>query len=100
MTVSYVMDRHVEGGWISPVTQADVAVGKTVVETPYGFGVIESVTPGFGLVKVLLLERDFSSVKQNASVSLPWDRIRVLPETIAPPSDICMESRAKRALEE
>jgi hypothetical protein len=97
MTLSYVLNSHSEGLPRPPLFQGDATVGKTIVETPYGYGVIESVNPCFGLVKVAFLDKDFSSIRTDSSVSLPWERIRILPETMP---DISREIRNKRPCED
>lgn len=83
MTVleSYILDSYVEGKGPDPVSQEDFP-GKTLVQTPYGFGIIDSTTAI--CVKILLLNGDMRSVNPSASVSLPWDRVRVLPDTTGP----------------
>jgi len=54
-------------------------MSATLVETPYGFGYIESDIGQYQLVRVILLSStDFSNT--TGSISLPWDRVRVLPE--------------------
>ena len=74
---SYVLNRWRLGEIESPRSpefQCDVDTDKLVVETPYGFGVVEKSENQFQLVRVNFLP------PSSGSVSLPWDRIRVLPE--------------------
>jgi hypothetical protein len=70
---SYVLKRwNVDATTSSPQYQGDCGCDKMIVETPYGFGIVLESENQFDLVKVSLLS--------GGSVSLPWDRIRVLPE--------------------
>jgi hypothetical protein len=83
MTVleSYILDTYIQGKGPDPVSQEDFP-GKTLVQTPYGYGIIDSTTAI--CFKILLLNGDMRSINPNASVSLPWDRVRVLPDTTKP----------------
>jgi hypothetical protein len=82
MTVgSYLLDAYQDGKGRAPVSQSDFS-GKTLVKTPYGFGVIDSVNPSLPVVKISMLAPDMRSINPSASVSLPWDRIEVLPDFI------------------
>ena len=99
MLESYVLDSYVEGQGPAPVSQEDFP-GKTLVQTPYGYGIIDSTTAI--CVKVLLLNGDMRSVNPSASVSLPWDRVRVLPDTTRAAEgfpSIDEDSKLKRAAE-
>jgi len=61
------------------VSQSDFSVEeKTVVETSYGFGIIQAVNAQFGIVKVGLLERGSRGTCSGVTVSLPWSRFGFL----------------------
>lgn len=71
---SYVLNRWSLAEIQTPLYQGDLDTGKLIVETPYGFGLVEKSENQYQLVRVSLLP------PSSGTVSLPWDRIRVLPE--------------------
>ena len=75
---SYVLNRlNVETSLSEnhrPQFQGDVCTDKLLVETPYGFGVVMESENQFNLVRISLLP------PSCGTVSIPWERIRVLPE--------------------
>jgi len=85
------MNRWRLGETSSPEFQDDVDTDQLVVETPYGFGLVEKSENKFQLVRVKLIS------PSSGSVSLPWDRIRVLPEKIAGESHSNVVRTGKRS---
>ena len=81
--------------------QGDFEVqGRTVVDTDYGFGIIEGVNAQFGIVKIRLIEKGSNHALSAVTVSLPWNKLRVLPDL--QPSDSVFAaagSKVKRELE-
>ena len=75
-----VLRAYQEGRADSPKSQSQFLGGQTLVRTAYGFGVIDSVNPVYGVVRILLLNPDMQTINPSASVSLPWDKVQVLPD--------------------
>jgi hypothetical protein len=70
-----------------PKFQGDCGLDRMIVQTPYGLGLVLESENQFNLVKVGLLS--------GGSVSLPFERIRVLPER---PREVdAIERPSKRA---
>lgn len=80
--------------------RACVSIGffetRTVVKTDYRFGVIDSVNPQFGVVKVLLPNSDMRTVNECASVSLPRERVT---DAEGKRNELFMNFSEKRTLE-
>jgi hypothetical protein len=85
---------------VSDLSQTDFPVDQTVVETAYGFGVIEAVNAQFGLVKIALFEREQRGRLSGVTVSLPWDKLRLLPDAVLGQVELERTSKTKRQLEE